>query len=193
MWDPFERFLKGVAIASLHSEGIIKKKYFLLSLGWFLFTISTIFESSFNLVIIVLFARIGISVSLMILYLGLREEPEKRKEAKTKKDVIIEESLFRISKRPDVITEEEVSVSKERKICLVCKGKLARYNIYICPDCDTFYCEKCAQALETMENACWVCNTPFDKSKPSKPFKKEEEEGVVTIEENDQKAVKPKK
>jgi len=37
------------------------------------------------------------------------------------------------------------------------------------------YCEKCARALIDSENACWVCNLPMDKSKPSKPFKIEEE------------------
>ena len=27
-----------------------------------------------------------------------------------------------------------------------------------------------------LENACWFCNTPFDQSKPSKPFDKDEPE-----------------
>ena len=65
---------------------------------------------------------------------------------------------------------------KEKKVCLVCKGKIGRFNNYICPECDVLYCENCARTLSELENMCWVCETPFDNSKPSKPFKKEKEE-----------------
>jgi len=98
--------------------------------------------------------------------------------------------LMGIFSRPKKITEEEVSVSKEKKICLVCKGKVARSNIFLCPECDTFYCSKCSEALSNVENACWVCETPFDESKPvSLPEKKEEE---VVVEDVDQKKIKKK-
>jgi len=80
--------------------------------------------------------------------------------------------------RPETITEEEVSVSKEKKVCLVCKGKIFKFN-YMCPDCESFYCEKCYNALVEIENACWACNTALDESKPSKPFKQKKEEVVV--------------
>ena len=79
--------------------------------------------------------------------------------------------------RPQKLTEEEVSISKEKKICLVCKSELMK-KIYICPECKTFYCIKCSDALEDLENACWVCDTPFEDSKPSKPFQKEEKEEI---------------
>jgi len=91
--------------------------------------------------------------------------------------------------RPKKVTEEEVSVSKEKKICLVCKGKLVR-KIYICPDCNTFYCNICADTLVDLENACWACNSPFDESKPSKPYEKEEKGEVIVegkIRENSKK------
>jgi len=92
--------------------------------------------------------------------------------------------------KPQKVTEEEVSIAKEKKICLVCKGKVLGHNVFICLGCDTFYCQKCAYALENLENACWVCETPFDESKPSKPYKKVEEEIKVEISEKPQK--KPK-
>ena len=79
------------------------------------------------------------------------------------------------------VTEEEVSVSKEKKVCLVCKGKLSEFNIYICPKCETFYCTKCAQALVDMENMCWACSGPIDKSKPVKPYEKEGEISDIEI------------
>jgi uncharacterized protein YpmB len=74
-------------------------------------------------------------------------------------------NLLAMFTKPQRVTEEEVSVSKEKKICLICKGKLAR-KIYICPECSTFYCKKCSETISNLENACWVCETPFDKSKP---------------------------
>ncbi|MFX0100808.1 MAG: hypothetical protein ACFFCS_14630 [Candidatus Hodarchaeota archaeon] len=73
------------------------------------------------------------------------------------------------------VTEEEISVSKEKQICLVCKGEIRREN-YICPECKAFYCQRCSNALKDLENACWSCNAPFD---PSKPIKHEKVEGLL--------------
>lgn len=69
----------------------------------------------------------------------------------------------------------------------MCKGKVSRIN-YICPECDALYCIKCSEALSNLENACWVCNEPFDESKPTKPFKQEE----VDIEISEKPQKKPK-
>ncbi len=82
--------------------------------------------------------------------------------------------------RPQRITEEEVSISNEKKICLVCKSSLSK-QIYICSECGAFYCIKCSEALSKSENLCWVCNTPFDESLPSKPFKKDEEDEIAFV------------
>lgn len=82
--------------------------------------------------------------------------------------------------RPKKVTEEEITISKEKKICVVCKGKLER-KMYICPDCNTFYCNKCSDSLVDLENMCWVCNSPFDEFKPITPFKKEKEAEIVEI------------
>ena len=79
-------------------------------------------------------------------------------------------------KTPQKITEEEVTYYKERKICLVCKGNIKGFNNYICPKCEVLYCENCARTLIDLENACWACESPLDKSKPSKPFKKKADE-----------------
>jgi hypothetical protein len=97
-------------------------------------------------------------------------------------------NILGVFAKPERITEEEVSISKERRICLVCKGKLERI-MFICPDCNTFYCKKCSDALSTLENACWVCDTPFDESKPTKPYKREEE---IDIEISEKPQKKPK-
>ena len=77
--------------------------------------------------------------------------------------------VFKALTKPQKLTEEEVSISKEKKICLVCKGKVGGFN-FICYECGSFYCEICVKVMINLENACWFCNTPIDPSKPSKPF-----------------------
>ncbi len=73
-----------------------------------------------------------------------------------------------------IISEEKVTILKERKICLVCKGEALGFT-YIC-ECDALYCDNCARALIDLENVCWVCDTPIDKVKPVKSYEKDEEE-----------------
>jgi len=88
---------------------------------------------------------------------------------KNRKNAPVQEiPLLKMFSKPQKVTEEEVSISKERKICLVCKTRVSRHNIYICPGCDTLYCEKCAHTLEGMENACWACETAFNELIPRK-------------------------
>jgi tetratricopeptide (TPR) repeat protein len=70
------------------------------------------------------------------------------------------------------ITEEKVAITKEKKICLVCRGEVLRFS-YIC-ECGAMYCNNCARALSNLENVCWSCEYPIDYSKPSKPYKEEE-------------------
>jgi len=65
---------------------------------------------------------------------------------------------------------------ESKKICLVCKGNIEGFNIYICPKCEVLYCENCARTLIDLENTCWACESPIDESKPSKPFKRKEDE-----------------
>lgn len=77
--------------------------------------------------------------------------------------------------KPKKITEEEVSISKEKKICLVCKGKVLGLT-FICTSCESFYCNKCYSALTGLENLCWACEAPFDDRKPVQKAKEDEKE-----------------
>ncbi len=81
-----------------------------------------------------------------------------------------------IQKRPVLtvqVSEEMVAIHKEKKICLVCRGEVFGFS-YNCK-CGANYCETCARALTNLENVCWACDIPIDYSKPSKPYKEEEE------------------
>ncbi|MFX1320508.1 MAG: hypothetical protein ACFFAQ_02580 [Promethearchaeota archaeon] len=93
---------------------------------------------------------------------------------KHEEDKEIQSDILGIFTRPLEVTEEDVIFHREQKICLVCKGKTLR-TIYLCPECDALYCNKCSTALSNLENACWACNTPFDPLKPVKPYKGVEE------------------
>jgi len=73
--------------------------------------------------------------------------------------------FVKIFTKPPKITAEEVQYHREKRICLVCKNKISRLN-YICPECLALYCLKCSDALSNLENSCWVCETPFDETRP---------------------------
>jgi len=87
--------------------------------------------------------------------------------------------------KPKRLTEQEVTLHKEKKICLVCKGKVLRFNSFIC-ECDALYCEKCARTLSDMENFCWVCGAALDETKPVKS--QEDEEKKLVFEDDLQKS-----
>jgi predicted amidophosphoribosyltransferase len=72
--------------------------------------------------------------------------------------------FLKIFTKPSTITKEEIHISIEKKVCLVCKSKVSRLN-YICPECEVLYCVRCSNALSNLENTCWVCKTPFDEDK----------------------------
>jgi len=77
--------------------------------------------------------------------------------------------LIRVQKSTKAqVYEKKVTVYKERKQCLVCLGDIEGFENYICPNCDSIYCKKCANALIEIENVCWSCESPIDKAKPVK-------------------------
>ena len=96
--------------------------------------------------------------------------------------------VLKVFSRRERVTEEEVSISKEKKICLVCKSNISEHT-YVCYDCQSFYCQKCYNALVDLENSCWACNVALDKSKPVKTEEKEEE---LLVEQEEHKPA-PKK
>ncbi len=167
----------GFMLKAYKSKGILRKKYLFLSIGYTVFLLCTGFDvlippGSVTIGIV----RVFLMSFPLWMYLGLKEEHLKIDEIKPEKEIKLESDLFRISRlKQKGITEEDITLYKEKKICLVCKGKASGFNIYLCPNCDSLYCNKCAEALSELENACWVCNGPIDDSKPVKIMKSEEE------------------
>ncbi len=181
MWSGSVMFGFGILCKNIGEIGIIRKKYFFLSSSYIVFGVSQLLRNELS----TSFGTIGANfysiifyIFLVFSYLGLRAEPEQRKK-RVKKEVKIKDSLFRITQRPEHISEEEITYYREQKICLVCKGKVAGFNIFLCPNCEALYHEDCARALTSMENVCWVCSETIDKTKPTKAFKKVEEKKDV--------------
>ena len=161
----------------IQSEGILRKKFLLLALGAVIVMTTQMPDAFFgDLGVFFFFSRTGTVIGCWMLYLALREEAEKEDKKKITKEIKVKGDLFRISKyKREDITEEEVSISKEKKICLVCKGRVSKFEVFLC-DCDAFYCHKCAKALIDMENVCWACGEQIDKSKPTKAYEDVEKE-----------------
>jgi len=138
--------------------------------GFILFTPILVIMGDFHIYIVILILSLNIPAVIVLLYSFNRI----LKIFKTKKNIYEsikedqhDKNFLKIFTKPNKISEEEISISKEKQICLVCKNEISREN-YICPQCKAFYCNKCSKALTRLENACWVCYLPFDESMPSK-------------------------
>ncbi|MFX1417539.1 MAG: hypothetical protein ACFE9N_01320, partial [Promethearchaeota archaeon] len=136
-------FGAGVLYKASVTKGIFRKKYIYLSIGIILHCLSRILMfqmiQTFGEGVKFIFIIIDVT-SLVTSYLGLRAEPEERKK-KVKRKIIAKDSFFRIVERPEHISEEEVTYYREQKICLVCKGKVEGFNIFLCPNCEALYHE----------------------------------------------------
>ena len=187
----------GFLYSSLKSAGVIRKKFLFLSFGFNLYLIGvalmpvTVTDPPLLPIIMI---KIMWTSGLILLYIGFKIELTKTKSIPTHKEVEHKKSKITLIEtldrsKPAEITEEEVSLFREQKICLICRGNVVGFDSFICK-CDALYCENCARALANSENACWACNGPIDESKPVKPFKKEE---GVDIEISEKKAKKSSK
>ncbi len=187
-----------ISILIMISPLLINPKYFSRAFNYLLaFDISVIVFNGFLLIYFIFIdvpSYIVIAnfiINIVLIYLLYQAFKILKPTVSTKESIIKEKTdiqdILHAFTRPQKLTEEEVSISKEKKICLMCKGKVGG-NIFMCTDCGTFYCQKCSEALSNLENACWACDTQIDKSKPVKLPEKEEEK--VIVEDFDKKGKK---
>ncbi len=128
---------------------------------------------------------IGFGFYLVIVYKIIKNIRAEIKSERPDHDIL---EMF---SRPQVISIKEITHSKEHKVCLVCKGNLSKLNFFTCSKCAVLYCQNCVRTLGDLENACWVCNKPFYKKKPSKPYKTDlEKDEIKIIDEIDFKKLK---
>lgn len=107
---------------------------------------------------------------------SIDEKPEKPKEVKPikkihKKSVQPKKIKKSIEERQEVIeideekkeelkkTEDEMEIEKKEFTCVVHKGAVGGANIYLCTECHTIYCTKCAKFLKDSGENCWSCDS----------------------------------
>jgi hypothetical protein len=182
----FFLFGLGFFVIGIQTTGILKKKFIILSYAFIAFlTLGAIdiLTSPGNYVFIL---RIGEMSCAFIFYFGIKEE---KVEISTKE---IEKPEFEGPKislittlsysRPEDLSEQDLLYFREQTLCTVCRTSLVGFSsIFICPECKTLYCEKCARELVKIDNMCWGCSGPIEESMPIKPIKQEDENIVVDI------------
>ena len=83
------------------------------------------------------------------------------------------------------MNEQEVSITKEKLVCLVCKTEAKGYSsVFICKNCKVLYCERCAQEIARLENACWNCRAQFDMANPARPYEMDDDNRSINVIEN---------
>jgi tetratricopeptide (TPR) repeat protein len=99
-----------------------------------------------------------------------------KQRALEKKEALMKQPMFLDELKEEQITEDDVAVFKEKRICLVHKGEIRGF-MFSCT-CGALYCTKCVDALIEIENFCWACDATLDPNKPSQKedLKKAEEE-----------------
>ena len=179
---------------ALKSKPFIRRNFFYIIIGILMITIPGAFESWAGVGIFTILIRVCYMFGFYLWYLGL--QPVKEYLNQTQENEITEE--FEIEdiatsvaeklgvelRKPEALTKEEIAFYKEQTICLVCRKNFSRYtSLFICPECKSLYCQKCAQALTELENVCWSCDTPLDDTKPVKRIIKDKEK--VRIEKSE--------
>lgn len=93
-------------------------------------------------------------------------ETEAKKKPKVKKDAKLKAALVsgvlsEQEKKELKQTESEVNIQKEQFTCIVHRGAIVG-TVYICPHCQTIYCQKCARVLKENGEKCWSCENDIE-------------------------------
>ena len=102
------------------------------------------------------------------------------------KDKVIEkaaakEVLSETEKKELEKTESEMDIEKKEVLCVVHRGPIVG-NIYLCPDCMTYYCVKCAKALKEKDESCWSCGREIEIAISEEEIKQRVQDYEVRLE-----------
>ncbi len=162
------------------TSGTVRKKFIGILTGLFLIMVGQVLDGE---TFITAFPDFPLIVAPIIMILGVLTfigtqlyffKPTEDAFEIDKSTVSLIENLGIDFTKPKDLSEKEVAFYRERIICLVCKKQIEGFqHIFVCLKCKALYCENCAHALAELENACWSCDLPIDKSKPIKVFKED--------------------
>ena len=132
-----------------------------------------------------------------IFYFGIKEESVESSTKEIEKPEFEGPKISLIttlsSSRPEDLSEQDLLYFREQTLCTICRKSMTGFaSVFICPECRTLYCEKCAKELIKIDNMCWGCSGPIDELQPIRPIKQEIEDVVLDITQGEPKK-KPKK
>jgi hypothetical protein len=173
---------------ALKTTGVVRKKLILLFCALSLFfgfgSIDlTVYPADFLLLI----TRYVMILGGVLFYFSIKEKKINKSGKISLKSEKLDEStdmfVESISQaRPVGINQEDVEFYRNETLCMVCKNNLIGFKkLFICPDCKAMYCEDCAKELIKLDNMCWGCLNPIDKSQPTKPIEDVEDEIIVDL------------
>jgi len=114
-------------------------------------------EDGIDMRLILIIIGIAATIAILGVIFGRRSSKTLKKR---------EAELANLIAQREEITEGDITISKEKHVCLVHKGPIEGYS-WICPSCGAYYCMRCIEVLKESENICWSCETPIDHDRPS--------------------------
>ena len=82
--------------------------------------------------------------------------PNDKKKPKEFQVVAVAEEAMRLEQAE--AKDNGIGVEKPKLLCVVHKGPI-KGSMYVCPSCETLYCQKCAKALQEKGERCWSCGS----------------------------------
>ncbi|MHA1149944.1 MAG: NosD domain-containing protein [Promethearchaeota archaeon] len=111
-----------------------------------------------------------IAIVAVIAVLGLLLAKKSKSQLKER-----EREIADLRAQREEITEDDITISKEKHVCIVHKGLIEGYS-YICLGCGTYYCTNCVEAIKKVENTCWSCGISLDPAKAKKELDEKQTE-----------------
>jgi len=150
--------------------------------------------------ILIIILIISLSILGALIYINKKGLISKYKEKRKEKKVVPIQTLPKsseteASKTTDIIeptkseieelerTEAEVGVETQEFNCIVHKGPIVGDKVYICPNCRTFYCIKCANVLRDKGEKCWSCDSEIQLTAPIAVPTQEKQDKIQKLEE----------
>ncbi|MFX1296732.1 MAG: RING finger protein [Promethearchaeota archaeon] len=151
----------------IKSSGILRKKLVLLLITFLVFfgfgsLDIAIFPKGSSIIIIRVFMISG----GFLFFFSLKEESVK---ASIRKVSVEELSLIDAlsETKSKEMSQEQIKEFREQTICLICEREIQGFNkVFLCPQCEALYCERCTQKMIKVSNMCYICDAQIDKSKP---------------------------
>ena len=121
------------------------------------------------------------SISQARVALKSTKEITPKKKDKVIEEVATKEIITEKEKKEIEKTESEMDIEKKVVLCVVHRGPIVG-SIYLCPECMTYYCLKCAKALKENDESCWSCGKEIEIAVSEEEIKQRVQDYEVRLE-----------